>query len=62
MNLDELLDELHRELDAINTAIKSLEALARDRRPSPGRPRIFPASGYGNGANHAPQQQLNGEE
>ena len=61
MDLGKLLDELRKERDAIDAAIRSLERLVHDRPRGPGRPHIFPSNGHSNGTNYAPQQSENGE-
>jgi hypothetical protein len=53
MDFGKVLDELRKERDAIDRAIRSLERLENSRPRGPGRPRMFPSSGNGNGTKDA---------
>jgi hypothetical protein len=62
VDVNGILAELRKERDAIDEAIRSLERLENERTRGPGRPRIFPSNGHGNGTKHAARQRWNGEE
>jgi hypothetical protein len=57
MDFGRVLDELRKERDALDQAIRSLERLENSRPRGPGRPRIFPSNGHSNGTKHARSSQ-----
>jgi hypothetical protein len=61
MDFSELSDDLRKERDAIDTAIRRLECLVYDRPRAPGRPPLLRVTVRSNGTNPARQQPKNGQ-